>query len=271
MLLLDPKGNALAEDPIKEIIRTFDSQRVDEDELISLLGEKVIVFMGEVHSDQRHHQIHTRIIERLISRYGSVNLAMEALPQRSQGVIDEFVEGKIKEADYLRQVKWDQVWGFDYGMYKPKVDLVISSGGRVWGIGADLETIRRIARLGLEGMEENLIPQRGLFLGPKGYRERVLATYEPLKVHRDIGPFDHFFLAQVMRDELMALNLKNAFLADPKRTIVISGNQHIVNYWGIPSRFLRRLSLPVATLVVYSGTQGLKLKPHLNEFLLITP
>jgi len=260
----------LAEDVIKEILSPIHGQGLDEERLFSILEGRPVIFLGEVHSNPTHHMVHERILKALVSRYGVVNLAMEALPRKAQAIIDRFVEGKIPEAEFLKQVQWDHVWGFDYGLYRPVVDLVISSNGRVWGIGADLDAIKRIARSGMQDLKEDLISPLGVYPGPSSYRDSVKATYEALGQHRQIGPFEHFFLAQLARDELMAENLKNAFLADPKRTVVIAGNQHIVNYWGIPFRFLRRLGLPIATLVVYSDSQREVLRPYLNEFLWIT-
>lgn len=260
-LLLAP--TAYAEQ--RNIWITSEESWISAQEMVSRLEGKAVVFLGEIHADQRHHEAQVRFLELLSENFGTFNLAMEPFLRESQSSLDLFIKGWLTEQELLKEVDWERVWGFDYLMYRPLVELIKAKGGRVLGIGVELSMVRDLLKKG--GLFGGDIPVNPIYLrGPSAYREDIRPIYDAHRVHYDRGDFDTFFKAQALRDELMAIHLLEAFLEDPKRTVVLMGNQHVLNYWGVPHRFLRHLGLPVATVVMYSRDQIPKKRPYQNEF-----
>lgn len=49
-------------------------------------------------------------------------LALECLPQGSQKWIDAYLAGNLTEDDFLKKTRWEKIWGFPWGHYKPLFD-----------------------------------------------------------------------------------------------------------------------------------------------------
>ncbi len=262
MAFTAPLASALAQ---MDIWVPSEERWIGAEEMVKRLEGKAVVFLGEVHNDQRHHDAQLIFLRSFLSQYGPFNMALEALPHWTQEKVDLFLKGDLTEREFLEVVECDRVWGFPYFMYRPLVDLVSSSGGNLIAMGVELSEVRGVLEK-MEGEGLRTAPPLDALFGPKPYTEELKKFYDSVPVHKGTGDFKNFLRAQALRDEFMARNLLKGFKRYPKRTVALMGNGHLINYWGVPARFLSHLGLPVGTIVMYSREQIELKRPYQNEF-----
>lgn len=81
-----------------------------------------VILGADFHAFSQSQRIHLRILREL-PQERQVVLALEALAASDQLWIDRFMKEEISEADFLNEVKWDQVWGFPFENYRPLFEL----------------------------------------------------------------------------------------------------------------------------------------------------
>ena len=60
--------------------------------------------------------------------------------------------GKMSERDFLREAKWNKVWGFPYSLYKGLIDWQKQRHMPVIGLNAPYPVVKKIARHGLSSL-----------------------------------------------------------------------------------------------------------------------
>ncbi len=248
---------------------------LEAEDFINRTATKALIFIGEVHSNPLHHEVQLFLLKEITKRYGPINLGMEALGSNVQDTINRFLEGELSEQRFLRETDWDRTWGFPFSFYRPLMDVVREAGGSVFGISPQWHQIKGLARsLGASasrytdhGFER---PFSRITFEPRGYGAYVKRAYESLESHRATGDLQQFFLSQSLRDEFMAQSIVAKLTKEPRKTIVIAGNSHILNYWGIPRRVLHHLPLPLITLLIYSQSHLERLEGPIGDFVWVT-
>jgi uncharacterized iron-regulated protein len=77
------------------------------------------VLLGESHTDADHHFWQLETVAALYGRGGNVVIGFEAFPRRLQGVLDDWIAGKLTDDAFLKASEWRQVWGYDAALYMP--------------------------------------------------------------------------------------------------------------------------------------------------------
>jgi uncharacterized iron-regulated protein len=221
------------------------------DALIEQLESKDLVFLGEVHSNPDHHLIQVQILQALMTRHGSLTLAMEAFQESQQTDIDRYMAGLTTEAEFLDDIKWRENWGFDYHLYRPLLLLVREKQGRILGINAADAIVKKVARQGLNSLEpvERRQLANHIDLTNERHREYVREAYK-MHAHGDLKNFEYFYQAQCVWEDTMAENIAENLRENSDKMIVIAGNGHIIHKFGIPDRTLERVPVSLATVVL---------------------
>jgi membrane-associated protease RseP (regulator of RpoE activity) len=180
---------------------------------------------------------------------------MEFFQQPFQGAIDEYLAGKISEADFLRRTQYFDRWRFDYRLYRPILQFAREQGIPVIALNLESELTRRVGEVGIAGLdaEEKARVPAEIDRGDKTYRERLEAVFamHPSERKQDI---EHFIEVQLLWDEGMAERAARYLEANPGRTLVVlAGSGHIEYGQGIPKRLIRRTGASSATIL--NGTQ----------------
>ena len=83
-----------------------------------------VVYVGEMHTSARHHEIQLRVIRALHD--GGIRLAvgMEMFDRSYQTVLDLWAAGGLDEEAFLRRTHWYANWRFDYGLYRSILDYI---------------------------------------------------------------------------------------------------------------------------------------------------
>ena len=136
-----------------------DCAEVDVATLAATPAPAVIV-LGERHGEKADLKLALTLIRALQQR-GPVTLAMEAVHERNQPVIDQFATGQIKPGKLEAALEWDETWGYSYAAYKK---LVTGSRTGIAVVGAGLA-------LGPKP-EDREVPM------PDGYAEKLMKSIE---------------------------------------------------------------------------------------------
>jgi len=258
-----------------DILETRTGQVISPEVLLEQLDEARVVYVGETHTRLEDHQIQERILKGLHDRRPSLVVALEMFPREAQPLLDRFSKGELPEEEFLRQVNWEEIWGYPFRLYRPMVLFAREKGLPLIGLNAPREVVNKIARQGLAGLspEERSRVADTFQYDQQGDREYVLKEYER-HVKGSIKDFESFYEAQLAWEETMAETLVQALkgLPETTRVVVLIGNGHIWEGRGVPQNARRRLAHRSRTIIPLPVDYSLRrLEPGPADYIWITP
>lgn len=236
-----------------QIISLPEGHVLSFESLINQLNSKRLVFVGEVHDDPGHHLVQVQILQALLDRDPGLDVAMECFQDQQQPIINRYLNGRIDENRFLKEVRWEKAWGFPYRFYRPLIQAAKYQRRRLIAINAPADVIREVARRGLKGIspEDRNRLARNIDLTNAQNRAFLKEVYRE-HAHHVLRNFEYFYEAQCAWEDTMAENIAKYLRSHPGSLIVFVGNGHILDRYGIPKRILKRLSVSMATVVPYS-------------------
>ncbi|MEA5569998.1 ChaN family lipoprotein [Calothrix sp. UHCC 0171] len=221
-------------------------------QLAGEISKARVIYLGETHDSAEDHARQLQIIQALSNRKVNSNkkiaIALEMFQRPYQDVLNNYLAGKITEAELVKQTEYEQRWGFPWELYAPIIRFAKANNIPLIATNTPTEITRKVSRQGLESLtpeERKLVPPFSeIRTAPEEYRKLVLAAFEGHQNsgHGNSKNQERFFLAQVLWDETMAESIANFVQKNPDyQVIVLAGQGHIVYDYGIPSRVQRRL------------------------------
>jgi len=223
-----------------------------------------VVYLGEIHSLPRHHDLQTAILEGLARRGVRLVLAMEQFEYFAQPALDRFNASGTDLNQLVAEAALDKRWR-DHTNYHALLLTARTHQIPVLALNARAETIRAVGRQGLAGItaeQRAELPPEIVTTDPLYER---LAT-RALGVHMAFDPqkLRPVFEAQVARDETMAARLAE-YLSSPmgksRTAVVICGRGHCEFGLGMPDRVARRIPNVTQRIILFSESGDL----HLSE------
>lgn len=244
---------------------------VSFEQLIDQLQSKRVIFVGEVHDNPEHHLMEVQILQALMARYGPFTVAMEVFDRSRQPVLDRYMENEITETAFLRDVDWDNGWGFPYYFYRPIILLAKERGKALLGINLPHNTARKVARSGLGSLtpEERQDVAAEINLNNEMHRNYLKEVFKEHS-HPQIKNFDYFYQAQCAWEETMAENIARYLRDNAGKMVVFTGNGHILNRFGVPDRVLGRIEADMATIVLYPLTDRSIINKNMADYVWLT-
>mgnify|MGYP002777206891 CR=1 FL=1 len=248
--VLPAQANEPVEASLAEV-RVFNllSQQLQPPEtLLEKLAQADVVYLGETHDREADHRAQLEIIQQLLQRRQGWTIGMEMFQRPYQASLNQFLAGKLDEAELQARSQYRRRWGYPWEFYAPILRLARARGVGVIALNAPTEVTRKVARQGLHSLtlaERRFVPPpSAIVLAPDRYRQRLRQLYD--EIHQGHGSslnFDHFFQAQVLWDETMAEAIVQQLQRRPDRSmVVLVGQGHLLYGDGIPGRVQRRLS-----------------------------
>ncbi|TVQ85470.1 MAG: PDZ domain-containing protein [Chromatiaceae bacterium] len=257
-----PTATAADDIPVLEV-----SRLTTLDTLLERLADRRVVYVGEVHDRYEDHLSQFAIIRGLHQQGAPLAIGMEFFQQPFQEVLDDYVAGRIDEAEMLRRSEYFERWRFDYRLYRPLLTYAHTHGLPVIALNLPTELTRKVGAGGLEALNEIERAQLPTSIDRSDAEYR--AHLEAIFAQHPQGPdadFERFLEVQLLWDEGMAERAATFLQTHPDhRLVVLAGAGHIEYGRGIPNRLARRLAVPAAT--VLNGSQRL-VTPDLADFLL---
>ena len=226
-----------------------EQQQLTQQQILQELIKANVVYLGETHNSPEDHKAQLEILQALHQQNPKIAIAMEMFQRPFQDVLDQYLAGKITEAQLVEQSEYDERWGFPWEYYAPILRLAKVNQLPVLALNTPTEVTRKVARSGLESLttdERRYIPPFSeIRTDNADYRKMAQEVYEQHHQagHGNSTSFERFFTAQVLWDETMAETIAQFVKANPGyQVVVLAGKSHIVYGYGIPSRVARRLN-----------------------------
>ncbi len=228
------------------IIDLYMGEPVPKEVMLDDLSGVRIVYLGEVHTIARHHDLQAEVVRGLSDRDPKVALGMEMFSREDQPALDRWQTGNQRVADLIAELgreHWTNLQDYE------KV-LVLARERRIpiVALNARNTLVRKLARVGLSGLsesEKHEIPEGVEKINP--LQDRLLRLR--LRVHKafEKTSLDRIVIAQALRDETMAQTVSD-FLhsaqGKDRLMVVIAGGGHVNYGFGIPEGVQRRTPLP---------------------------
>jgi uncharacterized iron-regulated protein len=236
--------------------------------IIPRLAESRVVLVGESHNRFDHHLTQLEIIRRLHAIHPRLAIGMEAFQQPFQGVLDDYIAGRLSEQEMLRGTEYFKRWRYDFRHYAPILRYAREHRLPVLALNLPAELTRKVGRDGLDALaaEERARLPAEIDRSDAAYEQRLREIFD-LHPESDRS-FDNFLDVQLLWDEGMAEQAAAYLLAHPEqRMVIVAGSGHLARGSGIPRRLERRL--PAKISVVLNGWDG-TLEPDLADYILLT-
>lgn len=224
--------------------------RMDFDSAMDMIAAAKVVYVGEMHVNVQAHEVQRRIIAELERRFpGKVAVGMEMFREPQQESLDRWTRGELTEVEFLRESRWFDNWGGEFGNYRGILELARDRKIDVVALNPSKELQKAFAA------SETLPPELEGKVPETDFSDPFQrALLEAVFKGHDIGPkvFDRFFRTQIIWEETMAARVVD-YLESPagegKRMVVIAGGFHVRHGLGVPRKVLRRRSWPYAIVL----------------------
>lgn len=137
------------------LLRAKTGRELGADEFYAELRGAQAVCVGESHTDVHHHWAQLEVLQHLTARDRDFATGMEMFQRPFQGVLDDFVEGRITEEEMLSRTDWKRRWSYDWSYYAPMVRLTASRGGSLVALNISKELKEKWKASGTEGLDES--------------------------------------------------------------------------------------------------------------------
>ena len=243
------------------------------DALLAGLARQQVVLLGETHDDAEHHRWQLHTIAGLHALRPDMVLGFEMFPRRVQPVLDEWVAGRLGDADFLARAEWRQFWGYDAELYLP-----IFQFARMHRIPMQALNVERglVSRVGDKGWAAIPAAEReGVTdpaAAPREYAVRLYGSYlehraseghgaarpkEPDESDLAEPAFRRFVEAMQVWDRAMAQGIAERLRgSSPPLMVAIMGSGHLRDGHGVPQQ-LRDLGVArVAVALPWGSSDG---------------
>jgi uncharacterized iron-regulated protein len=223
-----------------------------------LAARGAVVLLGESHTSPDHHFWQQQTVAMLRGRTDNMVLGFESFPRRLQGVLDDWIAGKLTADTFLNQAEWSKVWGYDSALYMPLFQFARLNHIPMVALNVERSLVSRVGREGWAAVPPEA--REGL-TDPAPASEaylRELAAVQLMK--RSMPPgggdpqsqpsdpdeaelaevmkrpeFKRFVAAQQTWDRAMAQGLADAKRKFPNATVVgVLGSGHVAHGYGVP-------------------------------------
>jgi heme-binding uptake protein ChaN (Tiki superfamily) len=107
------------------------------DDLLIACYKADIVYIGDYHALPASQEFAARLIREIASRSREVVLCLEMVYARSQRVLGRYMRGEIAEDEFLKAIRYDLDWGYDWGCYRKLFDAARDHAVDVFGIDCE--------------------------------------------------------------------------------------------------------------------------------------
>lgn len=215
-------------------------QTVGINDIVRIAAAYPVVFIGEHHNNYAHHINQLEIIKGLASSGKPIAIGMEMVLNKHNGILNDFINGRISEKEMLEKTEYFKNWKFDYNLYAPIFRYARDNKIDIIGLNIDGDITGKIYAGAIDNMtdeERKELPKAMNTLNDI-YSAEIAEIFS---MHKNSDKrFENFYLAQNVWDEIMAKHIADYKIANPnKQVVVISGGGHAGKNTGIPLRYKR--------------------------------
>lgn len=202
--------------------RVYDTRQkgfTDFESMLADLTRADVVFVGEQHDDPNTHRLELAILEGLVTRHQPLVIAMEMFERDVQGILDDYLAGRIDEQQLLATAR---PWPRYVSDYRPIIEFAKAHQIPVIASDVPRPIAADVAKNGMSvidalGARRSQAAQSPQCTTSGDYYERfmqLMGGHPPSGDPAAPGASaknDRFFLAQCLKDETMGESIATAF------------------------------------------------------------
>lgn len=243
---------SLLADPVPassyRLVHTRTGQELTLVQLADKLANRDVIYFGELHDNVVGHQVYAELATLLADRRKDMVISMEMFERDVQGVVNDYLRGKLDEAAFL---KHSRPWKNYARDYRPLIELAKARKLDVIAGNIPRAVAGRVASK--DGSQSPYLPRR---MSAPNDRYRELFE-ETMKGHPGAeGMVERMYQAQCAKDDAMAEGMADYLLSNPHRQplmIQCLGNFHSDYGLGTATRFAQRVPLAQHTIISMVG------------------
>ena len=231
-----------------KIIHTRTGKELTLVQLADELAMRDVVFFGELHDNVVGHQVYAELAKLMVDRRSDTVISLEMFERDVQGVVNDYLRGKLDEPAFLKQ---SRPWK-DYARdYRPLIELAKAKKLDVIAGNIPRPVAARVASK--EGSTSPFLPRK---VSAPNDRYRELFE-EVMKGHPGAdGMVERMYLSQCTKDDAMAEGMADYLLSNPHRQpLVIHGNGNFHSDYGLgtAARLAQRVPLAQQSIISMVG------------------
>jgi uncharacterized iron-regulated protein len=211
-----------------------------------------LIIVGELHTNEEHHRMQLAVIKTLHDAGVKVAIGLEMFRQDSQEDLDRWIS-KDMSPDAFHQRYYDN-WNYPWPYYSMIFEYARENKIPMVGLNIGREITQQVARKGFDSLtEEQKGNLRDVFcIVDEEYMAFIRKAFGDHS-HGKLN-FFHFCEAQLVWDNVMAMNALDYLESNPDKVMVLlTGAGHALKL-GIPAQIKKRSDLP--HLVILPETPG---------------
>lgn len=214
-------------------------KKVKVEDIVADMANYDVLFFGEEHNDSIGHQLQYQLLMLLNAEYGDVALSMEMFDRDVQYIMDEYLEGIIKQSYFEKD---SRSWT-NYKDYKPMVEYCKASDLDVVCANAAFRYVNVATKHGLEGLmklsdlAKEAIAPLPYNLADGAYKDKLNAMMGHDPNDTTSAPTYDMIPGQSLWDATMAYSVFEYLAANPDSKVIhLNGRFHTDEGFGIIQR-----------------------------------
>jgi len=216
-------------------------------EAVTQLKQNRIILVGEHHSNKTHHQAQLDVIRALKEAGNQVAIGLEMFRSDSQEELDLWIDGDIDEEKF-QQIYYDN-WSFPWAAYHRIFEYAREEKIPLIGLNVPRDITRQVSRQGFKSLT---IAQKGKLSDvacrvDKAYMDYIKKAFGA-HAHGNLN-FNYFCEAQLVWDNVMAINALNYLKIYPGATVVLLTGIGHAQKGAVPRQIRQRSHVPHAIIL----------------------
>lgn len=237
------------------IYHSATKSKVNLTDIITAMANADIVFYGEIHDDSVGHIVELDLLKALSAQYpGKVALSMEMFETDVQPVLNEYLNGYIREKNFVTD---SRAWPNYKTDYRPMVEFAKSNNLPVIAANAPARYTNMVTTGGLERIKVlskaalSYLPPFPIDTATGAYYEKFVAE---MGGHSAMGSM-HIYQSQNLWDVTMAWSIVRFYKANKSFKIMqVNGGFHSEEKLGIVAQL--KNYAPKARVITINAYQG---------------
>ena len=211
------------------------------------LKKNRIILVGEHHSNKSHHRAQLAVIQALSQAGAKVAIGLEMFRDDSQSKLDQWISGELDEADFER-IYYDN-WNFPYDAYRMIFEYARDNQIPMIGLNVSRDITRQVSRGGFQSLSKEAKGKLSEVACrvDEAYMKYIRKAYGA-HAHGNLN-FIYFCEAQMVWDNIMAINILNYLKQNPDAVVVaLTGTGHAQKV-AVPRQISDRSQLPYKVIL----------------------
>ncbi len=211
------------------------------------LKKNRIILVGEHHSNKSHHRAQLAVIQALAQAGAKVAIGLEMFRDDSQSKLDQWISGELDEADFER-IYYDN-WNFPYDAYRMIFEYARENRIPMIGLNVSRDITRQVSRGGFQSLSAEAKGKLSEVACrvDEAYMKYIRKAFGA-HAHGNLN-FIYFCEAQLVWDNIMAINILNYLKQNPDAVVVaLTGTGHAQKV-AVPRQISSRSQLPYKVIL----------------------